>query len=220
MVLWLLYSTIRYKATGAGTTFYPYLFIFLVFFPLANGYVILRFRLLRTDYWFRKGLVYSLLTVFIISAYGLLVAGLSLLLSTRVSSNNPFLIGALVFLIAVFLDPVRTWLQALIDSIFFRGQRAYEDRLRTFSHELTNAFDLHSIGQVLREQVSSSLVPEQFHVYTYDSLNDQYAALSNGSGRPTSDIRFQSSSPLVQYFQKETIPLYLDTINPPPIIEG
>src|SRR5512139_844487 len=55
MVLWLLYSTIRFKATGAGTTFYPYLFIFLVFFPLANGYVILRFRLLRTDYWFRKG---------------------------------------------------------------------------------------------------------------------------------------------------------------------
>ena len=220
MVLWLLYSTIRYKATGAGTTFYPYLFIFLVFFPLANGYVILRFRLLRTDYWFRKGLVYSLLTVFIISAYGLLVTGLSLLLSTRVSSNNPFLIGALVFLIAVFLDPVRTWLQALIDSIFFRGQRAYEDRLRTFSHELTNAFDLHSIGRVLREQISSSLVPEQLHVYTYDSLNDQYAALSNGNGRPTSDIRFQSNSPLVQYFQKENIPLYLDTINPPPIMKG
>ena len=67
--------------------------------------MILRFRLLRTDYWLRKGLVYSLLTVFIISAYGLLVSGLSLLLSTRVSSNNPFLIGGLVFLIAVFLDP-------------------------------------------------------------------------------------------------------------------
>jgi signal transduction histidine kinase len=220
LVIWLLYSTIRYKATGAATTFNPYLFIFLIFFPLANGYVILRFRLLRTDYWLRQGLVYSLLTVFIISAYGLLVSGLSLLLSTRVASNNPFLIGGLVFLIAVFLDPVRTWLQALIDSIFFRGQRAYEDRLRTLSHELTNVYDLHSIGQVLRKQVSSSLVPDQFHVYTYDSLNDQYSALANGGGRPTSDIRFQSSSPLVQYFQKETIPLYLDTINPPALLKG
>ncbi len=222
IVIWLLYTSLfkDKSLTREATPFNPYLFLFFVFFPLANGYVILRFRLLRTDYWLRKGLVYSLLTVFIISAYGLLVAGLSLLLATRVSSNNPFLIGGLVFLIAVFLDPVRNWLQALIDSIFFRGQRAYEDRLRIFSHELTNAFDLHSIGQVLREQVSSSLVPEQFHVYTYDSLNDQYAALSNGSGRPTSDIRFQSSSPLVQYFQKETIPLYLDTINPPPLLKG
>jgi signal transduction histidine kinase/putative methionine-R-sulfoxide reductase with GAF domain len=221
IVFWLLYSSIKARGlSGEPTPFNPYLFIFFIFFPLANGYVILRFRLLRTDYWLRKGLVYSLLTVFIISAYGLLVSGLSLLLSTRVSSNNPFLIGGLVFLIAVFLDPVRTWLQALIDSIFFRGQRAYEDRLRTFSHELTNALDLHSIGSVLREQVSSSLVPELFHVYTYDSLNDQYAALSNGGGRPTSDIRFQTSSPLVQYFQKETIPLYLDTINPPTLLKG
>jgi signal transduction histidine kinase len=46
-------------------------------------------------------------------------------------------------------------------------------------------------------------------------LNDQYVALANGDGRPTSDIRFASNSPLVQYFQKENIPLYLDTINPP-----
>jgi signal transduction histidine kinase len=221
IVIWLLYTSLRNKGlSGAATPFNPYLFLFFIFFPLANGYVILRFRLLRTDYWLRKGLVYSLLTIFVISAYGLLVSGLSLLLSTKVSSSNPFLVGLLVFLIAVFLDPLRNWLQTLIDGIFFRGQRAYEDRQRTLSHDLTNAFDLHSIGQVLREQVSSSLVPEQFHVYTYDSLNDQYAALSNGNGRPTSDIRFQASSPLVQYFQKETIPLYLDTINPPTLLKG
>ena len=32
-------------------------------FPLANGYVILRFRLLRTDYWLRQGMVYAMLTI-------------------------------------------------------------------------------------------------------------------------------------------------------------
>ena len=220
IVIWILYSTIRYKTTAEASPFNPYLFIFFIFFPLANGYVILRFRLLRTDYWLRRGFVYTLLTVFIISAYGLLVSGLSLMLSTRVSSNNPVLIGGLVFLIAVFLDPVRNWLQGLIDSIFFRGQRAYEERLRAFSHQLTNALDLNTIGRVLREEVSSSLVPERLHIYTYDSLNDQYVALANGNGRPTSDLRFASSSPLVQYFQKETIPLYLDTINPPVLLKG
>ncbi|RPJ21750.1 MAG: GAF domain-containing protein, partial [Chloroflexi bacterium] len=39
-------------------------------------------------------------------------------------------------------------------------------------------------------------------------------------GRPTSDIRFSSNSSLVQYFQKEKIPLYLDTINPPAAMRG
>jgi signal transduction histidine kinase len=39
-------------------------------------------------------------------------------------------------------------------------------------------------------------------------------------GRPTSDVRFSSNSPLVQYFRQENIPLYLDTINPPAILKS
>src|SRR6266498_3350073 len=148
-------------------------------------------------------------------AYGLLVTGIAFIFSINMPYANPYLIGGLVFVIAVFLDPLRMRLQVVVDSTFFRGQRAYEERLRTFSHELTNALDLNTIGRVLREQISSSLVPDRLHIYTYDSLNDQYVALANGDGRPTSDIRFASNSPLVQYFQKENIPLYLDTINPP-----
>jgi signal transduction histidine kinase len=221
IVFWLLYSSWRNAGgTEEAVPFNPYLFVPFILFPLANGYVILRFRLLRTDYWVRQGMVYFLLTVLAVAAYGLLVTGIGLIASNFVSANNPYLIGGLVFLIAVFLEPLRTRLQTLVDSAFFRGQRAYEERLRAFSHELTNARDLNAIGRVLREQISSSLVPNRLHIYTYDSLNDQYVALANGDGRPTSDIRFSSNSSLVQYFQRETIPLYLDTINPPMAIRG
>jgi len=211
LVIWLLFSR---------QAFNPYLFLPTVFFPLFNGYVVLRFRLLRTDYWVRQGIIYSLLTICVVAAYGLLVTGiavfLSAILSVELPRDNPFLIGGLVFVIAVFfLDPLRTRLQVLVDSTFFRGQRAYEERIRTFSHELTNALDLNTIGRVLREQIASSLMPDRLHIYTYDTLNDQYAALANGDGRPTSDIRFSSNSSLVQYFQREKIPLYLDMINPP-----
>jgi GAF domain-containing protein len=200
--------------------FNPYLFVPFILFPLANGYVILRFRLLRTDYWVRQGIVYSLLTILAVGAYGLFVSGLGLVTSNAIGANSPYLIGGLVFVIAVLLEPLRTRLQRLVDSTFFRGQRAYEERLRAFSHELTNAFDLDSIGRVLREQISSSLVPDRLHIYTYDPLNDQYVALANGDGRPTSDIRFSSSSSLVQYFQKERLPLYLDTVSPPTAVRG
>ncbi len=210
---WLLYSVTLTIFKAEPKPFSPYLFLFFIFFPLVNGYVILRFRLLRTDYWVRQGIIYTLLTVFVFTAYWLVITGITHIFSTRVP--NLYFIGGFVLIIAMLLDPFRTRLQTAVDSIFFRGQRAYEERLRTFSHELTNALDLTSIGHVLREQIASSLVPDRLHIYTYDSLNDQYAALANGDGRPTSDIRFSSNSPLVQYFQKEKIPLYLDTINPP-----
>ncbi|RPI88960.1 MAG: hypothetical protein EHM40_21760, partial [Chloroflexi bacterium] len=221
---WLLYSSGQKILGFEPIPFSPYLFVPFIFFPLVNGYVILRFRLLRTDYWVRQGIVYFLLTLLVVASYGLLVTGIATVLtaifSIRISLNNPYLIGGFVLIIALILDPLRTRLQALVDSTFFRGQRAYEERLRAFSHGLTNALDLNTIGRVLREQIASSLVPDHLHIYTYDSLNDQYAALANGDGRPTSDIRFSSNSPLVQYFQKEKIPLYLDTINPPPAMRN
>ena len=103
VVFWLLYSSIKggINPTADPIPFNPYLFVFFVFFPLVNGYVILRFRLLRTDYWLRQGIVYSLLTIFVVAAYGLLVSGLGLMLSDQIPSNNPYLIGGLVFLIVV-----------------------------------------------------------------------------------------------------------------------
>ncbi|MEO5888393.1 MAG: GAF domain-containing protein, partial [Anaerolineales bacterium] len=220
IVFWLLYSTLRKIILSDSILFNPYLFVPTLLFPLINGYVILRFRLLRTDYWLRQAFVYSMLTIFLVGGYGLLVSGLGLILANNMPSNNPYLIGGLVFAIAVVLEPVRTRLQVFVDSTFFRGQRASDDRLRIFSHELTSALNLATISRVLRQQVGSSLVPDRLHVYTYDALNDQYAALADGDGRATSDIRFASTSPLVQYFQQENIPLYLDTIDPPAILKG
>lgn len=209
LVAWFIFS---------GESFNPYLLPFLLIFPLVNGYVVLRFRLLRTDYWVRRGLVYALLTVLVVLAYGLLVSGVALILP--MPSNNPYLIGGLVFLIAVTLNPLRLRLQSMVDNVFFRGQRAYEDRLRSFSHAITAALDLASIGRVIREHVMETLMPDRLHIFIYDALNDQYAALPGEDGRPTSDIRFASSSSLVQYFQRESIPLYLDTINPPTLLKG
>jgi signal transduction histidine kinase len=199
-------------------SFNPYLLPFLLVFPLVNGYVVLRFRLLRTDFWVRRGLVYALLTTLIVLAYGFMVSGVALILP--LPPNNPYLIGALVLLIATTFNPLRDRLQTMVDSVFFRGQRAYEERLRAFSQAITSAADITSIGRVIREQVTETLMPDRLHIFIYDALTDQYAALPGEDGRPTSDIRFSSTSPLVQYFQKENIPLYLDTINPPTLFKG
>jgi len=207
MVAWLLTSSIP---GISGLPFTPYMFLPIVLFPLTLGYTILRFRFLRTDDWVRQGVVYFLLTLFIIAGYGLIVTGLSIVFTTAMPASNPFWIGALVFIVAILLDPIRVRLQAFVDSTFFRGQRAYTESLQNFTHELTGALDLGTIGRTLRQQIISTLAPDRVHIFTYDALNDQFVSLPAEDSRASTDIRFSSSSPLAQYFIKEKLPLYLD----------
>ncbi|MFZ1040696.1 MAG: GAF domain-containing protein [Anaerolineales bacterium] len=195
--------------------FTPYLLIPIVIFPLTLGYAILRFRFLRTDDWIRQGVIYILLTIFIVGGYALLVSGLSLIFKAAMPASNPIWVGGLVFVIAIFLDPVRIRTQSLVDATFFRGQRAYVESIQNFTHELNSAFDLNAIGRTLRQQINSTLGPDRLHIYAYDSLNDQYVALPADDGRASTDIRFSSSSALAQYFVAEQLPLYLDEASLP-----
>ncbi len=208
--VWLVFGFIR------PTNFSPYLFLPLALFPLTIGYTILRFRFLRTDELVRRGVMYALLTVFVTVGYALIITGVGLFSGDFLPANNPYIVGVVLFLLALALDPVRTYLQNAVDTLFFRGSRVYAEQLADFSHKLTNTLDLNTIGTVMRDQVASTLTPSRIHIYTYDSLNDFFSALPGDDRRPTSDIRFTSTSPLAQYFEKEKLPLYLDnTINLP-----
>src|SRR5574341_1168478 len=192
-----------------------FLFLPIVLFPLVLGYTILRFRFLRTDDWVRQGIVYLLLSLWIVGGYALLVSGLSLIFAAAMPSSSPYWIGGLVFVIVILLNPIRARLQSFVDSTFFRGQQAYTQGVQNLAHELTGALDLTTIGRVLRQQIISTLMPDRVHVFVYDSLNDQFASLPAEDSRASTDIRFSSNSPLAQYFLHEKLPLYLDGVTLP-----
>jgi len=202
--------------------FSPYLFFFVILFPLTIGYTILRYRLVRTDIWLRQGLIYSILSILAIGGYALLVAGFSLVFRDvpAMPANNPYVAGGLAFVLAVALDPFRKRVLNVVDSTFFRGQRVFDQRLRDFSHQMTSALDIQNIGGILRHQIMDTLAPEYIHIYTFDLLNDQYISLPDIDGRPSSDVRFSSRSALAQYFASEQLPLYLDGATLPPTLKA
>lgn len=199
--------------------FSPLFFLPIVIFPATIGYTILRFRLMRTEDWLRRGVVYGMLTLMVVGGYALVVSGISLIFTASIPYTNLW-IGLFVFILALALEPVRTRLQEFVDSTFFRGQRAYTERIQNFSREMTTALDLATIANILRGQIASTLTPSQIHIYTYDSINDQFTALPGSDDRPTSEIRFGVNSPLSRYFVKERLPLYLDGVSLPPALEA
>ena len=215
ITIWLILASIT------KLNFNPYIgFLPLVIFPATTGYSILRYRLLRTDYLVSRGVLYTLLTVLSVGGYVLLAMGPSFIFGITIGPSNPLLIGVTVLLTAFILNFVYGWLQSGIDRVFFRGERAHQDRLKIFTREITNAVALKDILDILRNQISISLIPSQLHIYIFDSLSDQYAATSDAEGKITSDIRFTVNSPLPEALMSEQLPVFINKDRLPDAIKA
>jgi len=191
ITIWFFITTNRPEVAFA-----PILFLPLAIFPLAIGYAILRHRLLQTDYLLSRAVLYALLSILAVGGYAMLVSGLSLVLGDTFNVRNPFVIGFMFFLLAILFNPLRTWLQNFINVIFFRGQRAYQEREQAFSQELNPAMGLNDIVIYLRRYIERSLGPTRLHIFVHDSLRDIYISAGDDTGNSTTDISFSVTSAL------------------------
>ncbi|MBI3243545.1 MAG: GAF domain-containing protein [Chloroflexi bacterium] len=205
-------------ATGlfkANWTFTPLLFLPMLLFPFGIAWAILRYRLLNTQIILSRGLVYILLGVLTTLGYGLLVAGVSWLVGSRVPANSPTLIGLLVLFLVVGLAPARSWLQIQVDALLLRGNRAYREHLNTFSRALTESAELPFIAKQLRQQVDVVVRPAHIYLFLRDANQTDYGAY-NAEGRPETDLRFTMDSALTRTLASQRL-LYLAPDSPLPI---
>ncbi len=213
--LWLISASL-----GLAWAFSPYLLIPLLIFPILAGYSVQRYRMLQADLVLSLGVRYGLMALLVAVGYALIVSGLSLGLSSLLTPASPLLTGLIFFLLALALVPLRERTQRLVDQFFFRNKRAFQDRLQTFSGELTRMVDLPGILRILRRYVADALAPSRLHVYIYDPLLDQYVAAADESGRPTSELRFPMTSGLAIHLSDQRAPLLLNEYDAlPPALE-
>lgn len=192
----------------------------LAIFPIITGYTVLRYRLVRTDYVLGRSVLYTILTTIASLGYIALITGLAAIFGGTVSSLNPLAVLLTALMVGILLNPLRQRLQQLVDSIFFKGERAHQDRLKNYTRLLTAAVSTEEIVRIMREHITLSVLPSQLHVYLYDVINDQYAAYPDETGQSTSDIRFSLSSPLVTGLRNEKLPLFLEQSHLPMAIEA
>ncbi len=208
-LIWLLYAALL--------PFSPYLLMPLILFPLSAVYAIQRYRVVNIDFALSRVALYSLIAVLISAGYALLVSGLGVILNSWITVDLPILVGIAVFLVALAFNPLRSFLENQVDVLFFRSERAYQDRLQALSRELTMVVDMPGIIQTIREAVYNAALPARLHIYIYDNLSEQYAATVDANGQPSSDLRFAASSTLVQALQKRRSSLFLADINSLPL---
>lgn len=139
--------------------------------------------------------------------YALIVGGLSLILGASPAVDNPLVIGAAIFVLALAINPVWLPLQKRIDAVFFKERGAYRELLLEFSRKLVQTGEAAASLKLFRDYVDDVLGPSILHIYTYTDFGGYYAAAPDQSGRPTSDIRFSPNSSLVQTLSQRREPV-------------
>src|SRR5262249_20885896 len=137
---------------------------------------------------------------------------------------NPLVVGLTILVLVVVFNPVRERLQTLVNDTFYRGQRAYTERLETFGRALTRAMGLADIARALAEQVDGALRPAHVHLYLRDAASADCAAYSEpaGAAAPTaprlagSELRFSARGALATALQRERAAIALTPEAPLP----
>lgn len=187
----------------------PYWLVPAAIFPVMTAYVVQRYRIVHVDYIVSRAVLYGLLGILVAVGYALLVSGLGLAFDGSFSSVRPLLTGAIIFLLALAINPLRVFMLNKVDSVFFRGQRAYMERVQAFSGELTDLVTMPEILKALHQTIQNSLTPESLHFFVHDSLSDQYVAARVGGDVRSSDLRFSATSPLVHALTGRRSPVFL-----------
>ncbi len=205
VTIWFLAATIQ-----PATAYSPFLLLSLAIFPIITAYTLQRYRQLRTDYIISRTLLYVAMTILAGGGYALLVSGVGLLLIRFGPVNSSLISGVIIFFLALMLNPIRLRAQDAIDAVFFRGERALQQRVQTFRQAMANTVDLPGILKILRNYVEDALHPSLLHIYIHDPLSDQYLATSaDEHGKITSEIRFSPQNPLIQTLSTQQGPLFL-----------
>ncbi|MGW8251372.1 MAG: hypothetical protein ACWGO1_12075, partial [Anaerolineales bacterium] len=93
----------------------------LAVFPIVTSYNLQPGQSEKSNINLQITLTYALLSALVVSAYFLMVSGLSLLLGERIAGDNPLLIALMVFVLSVSLNPARNRIQAKVEQFFQRN---------------------------------------------------------------------------------------------------
>lgn len=169
----------------------------LALVPITWAYAIFRYRLMDVDIIFQQGYVYTLATLAVLGVfYGLVFSITSSIPhaegqpGARVDDLNPAALISLILIAAFIFQPVRNWLQEVLDRHFFYKDRYdYRRTLIEFARELGSETDLNRTLNAVADRLTRTLSIERITFFLNDEKTGQFRLyMTAGLQRPVPDM--------------------------------
>ena len=163
----------------------------------------------QNNEWFKSTISYAALSVFAVAGYVLVVYGMNQVFGELFFPTNPILIGLLVIVITLFINPVRQHFESAIDFVFARANQPVDEIVERFNKDLQSTKTVTDVVKLMQKYINQYIRLPQYHIFILDPLTTQYFASVDLDGNITSDLFFDRSSVLVQELTRRKHPLEL-----------
>ena len=142
---------------------------------------------------------YGALMLLVTLSYALAISGLSLIAIRWLNISAQLLVsGFVVFLLAIFLNPIRLKLQTLIERALSQDRDNHDLGLQALSWKFNQAGDISALTEELGQQIEDIFHPSLFHIFIYNPQSERYEPRFQTQSRPTSDLYFSKDSAIIQ----------------------
>lgn len=169
----------------------------LALVPITWAYAIFRYRLMDVDIIFQQGYVYTLATLAVLAIFYGLVFSITASVphpedqpGARVDDLSPVALISLILIAAFIFQPVRNWLQEVLDRHFFYKDRYdYRRTLVEFARELGSETDLNRTLNAVADRLTRTLSLERIVFFLNDEKHGGFRLyMTAGLQRPVPDL--------------------------------
>lgn len=172
------FGALGFLYMGFVSVYFKYVFLvnrlifipiaFVLSIPVSIGYSIFKYRILDTEFIVKKGLVFGIITAFIVGIYLLLVLVLDSLLRQFMPENKQILTIALIIIVTFSFDFVNKKAKEFVDKQFYRERYNYRKSLLEFSEELPYLNNMKQIINKIGTSVKNTMGINNLNVWFKD----------------------------------------------------
>lgn len=177
--------------------------------PVSFGYSIFKYKILDTEFIIKRGLVFGLVTIFIIGFYLLIVYLVDSFLSDYIETNRQFITIAFIIIITFTFDFVNKKAKELVDKQFFKERYNYRKSLLEFSRDLSYLNNIYEIINKVSQSVKNTMGIKKLSIWIKDI---SYENLINNEIRKRSDFNKQESDIEIIYDSDELMKSVMEKI--------
>ncbi len=188
---------------------------------LLISYAITKYRLLDIKLVFRKSLVYSSISIFITALFLLGLWSTHYFVQSWFSSASLVAMFVIAFVMAWLFNPLRTFIQRLVDRLFYRETYEYRQMVLSFAQRMSNVLDLDELAEAMLKPMAKAVNATQASLLLPDDddFGSQFAERLV-EGEPAMPIKLSKDSPIVSWFSQNDKPLSRELIDVAPEFKG